>query len=63
VLALLGAIWVVIQAAIVYLFRGWMGALQDSIKEARAERDRVADGWERTMGLGETAVRREKRRA
>lgn len=62
VLALLGSLWVVIQAVIVFLFRGWISSLQDSIKEARAERDRMADGWEATIGLGEKAVRRERRR-
>lgn len=28
----------------------------------RAERDRMANGWEQTLGLGEKAVRRERRR-
>lgn len=69
-LAFLGAIWVVVQGVIVFLFRGWMGSLKDqitacteTIKEARAERDRMADGWERTVGLGEKAVREVRRRS
>lgn len=68
-LALLGTIWLGVQAVIVFLFRGWMGSLrdqitscEDSIKEARAERDRMADGWEKTVGLGEQAVRQQRRR-
>lgn len=62
-LALLGSAWVVIQGVIVVLFWGWINSLKDSIREARAERDRMADGWEATVGLGEKAVRRERRRA
>jgi hypothetical protein len=69
-LVFLGTIWAVIQGVIVFLFRGWLGSLRDeiasckdSIKEARAERDRMADGWEQTIGLGETVVKRERRRA
>lgn len=44
------------------LFGALMVSMRDSIKEARAERDRMADGWEATIGLGEKAVRRERRR-
>lgn len=69
-LVFLGGIWVVIQGVIVFLFRGWLGSLKDqivaceaSIREARAERDRMADGWEKTIGLGETAVKHQRRRA
>jgi len=61
-LALLGAIGVAIQAAIGGLFWALMRSKDDSIREARAERDRMADGWEATIGLGEKAVRRERRR-
>jgi hypothetical protein len=68
-LYLLGAIWVVIQALVVYLFRGWMGSLnaqisncQATIIKIEAERDRALDGWEATVGLGEKAVRRVDRR-
>lgn len=61
-LALLAVIWGVIQAVGLGLFWGWIRSLQDSIREARAERDRMADGWEATVGLGEKAVRRERRR-
>jgi hypothetical protein len=61
-LALLAAIGTVLQGAIVALFWGWIRSMQDSIREARAERDRMADGWEATIGLGEKAVRRERRR-
>jgi hypothetical protein len=68
-LAFLGAAWVVIQGVIVFLFRGWLASLKDQIAsersatlEARAERDRVTLGWERTLGLGETVVRREQRK-
>ena len=63
VLALLSAIWLVLQGVIVTLFWGWIRAMQDSIQEARNERDRMADGWEQTIGLGEKAVRRERRRS
>ena len=72
-LTFLGAVWLVIQGAIVYLFRGWVGALKDqlgaerttcmdAIKEARDQRDRALKGWEDTVGLGEQAVRRVRRR-
>ena len=72
-LALLGGIWVVIQGVIVYLFRGWLGSLKeqlvaeratcsDALREAREQRDRALKGWEDTVGLGEQAVRRERRR-
>lgn len=62
-LALLGAVWLVLQAAFVGLFLALIRSKDDSIREARAERDRMADGWEATIGLGEKAVRRERRRA
>lgn len=69
-LALLGSVWVVIQGVIIFLFRGWLGSLKDQntqcradIDSLRAERDRALGGWEQTLGLGERAVRRERRRA
>lgn len=68
-LTLLGTIWVVIQALVIYLFRGWMGALnthistcQATILKVEAERDRALDGWESVVGLGEKAIRRVDRR-
>lgn len=68
-LALLGAIWLVLQGVIVFLFRGWFGALNQQIAaehanvmEARSERDRVTDSLEATIGLGEKAVRRSGQR-
>lgn len=54
-LTVIGAMVSALFGALVYTFR-------DSIKEARAERDRALDGWEATIGLGEKAVRRERRR-
>lgn len=57
--AALGVITTVVSA----LFWALLRSKDDSIKEARAERDRMADGWEKTVGLGERAVRRERRRA
>lgn len=60
-LTLLGGIATVLQGVIVALFWGWIQSLKDSIQEARAERDRAIDGWEATIGLGEKAVRRERR--
>jgi CheY-specific phosphatase CheX len=45
------------------LFGYLMYTMNDSIKEARAQRDRMAEGWEQTVGLGEKAIRRERRRA
>ena len=62
-LALLASIGTILQGVIVALFWGWVRSLQDSIAEARAERDRMADGWEKTIGLGERAVRRVRRRS
>lgn len=62
-LALLGGFWIVIQGVVVVLFWGWIRSLQDSIHEARGERDRAIDGWERTVGVGEQAVRRERKRS
>jgi hypothetical protein len=61
-LTLLGVIGAALQATIVALFWGWIRSLEDSIREARAERDRALDGWEQTVGLGEKAVRRADRR-
>jgi hypothetical protein len=60
-LPLLGAIWLVIQGVIIYLFRGWMTSMQAQILEAQTQRDRALSGWESTLGLGEKAVQREKR--
>jgi hypothetical protein len=45
------------------LFWTLVRSMQDSIREAREQRDRALDGWEQTIGLGEKAVRRERRRA
>jgi hypothetical protein len=55
-LALLAAIWLVIQAAIVALF--WIGirAYQDSIRDARELRDRALDINERALQAGERQV-------
>jgi hypothetical protein len=55
-LALLGAIWLVIQAAIVGLF--WIGirAYQDSIRDARELRDRALDINEQAIRSGESLV-------
>jgi hypothetical protein len=61
-LLLLGSIWAVLQGAFVALFWKLLQAKDDSIREARAERDRMADGWEATVGLGEQVVRRERRK-
>lgn len=61
-LVLLATIGGILQGVIAALFWGWINSLKDSIREARAERDRMADGWEATIGLGEKAVRRERRR-
>jgi hypothetical protein len=68
-LALLGILGGLIQGAVIFLFRGWVGSLKDQISacqaeigQARLERDRAMDGWEATIGLGEKAVRRERRR-
>jgi len=52
----------VVSAMVSGLFGLVVYLMKDSIKEARAERDRMADGWEATIGLGEKAVRRERRR-
>lgn len=53
-----------VVSAIVSALSGYlMYSMNDSIKEARAERDRALDGWEATIGLGEKAVKRERRRA
>lgn len=54
----LGAVTTMVAA----LFWALIHSKDDSIREARAERDRMADGWEKTVGLGEQVVRREKRR-
>jgi hypothetical protein len=60
-LPLFGAIWIVIQGVVIYLFRGWMQSMQAQILEAQTQRDRALTGWESTLGLGEKAVQREKR--
>lgn len=60
-LPVLGAIWLVIQGVVIYLFRGWMQSMQAQILEAQTQRDRALSGWESTLGLGEKAVQREKR--
>jgi hypothetical protein len=52
----------VITTMVAALFWALIRSMQDSVREARAERDRMADGWEATIGLGEKAVRRERRR-
>lgn len=52
----------VVSGLVSALFGYLMYTMNDSIKEARGERDRMADGWEATIGLGEKAVRRERRR-
>lgn len=51
-----------ISTMVAALFWALIRSKDDSIKEARAERDRMADGWELVVGLGEKAVRRERRR-
>jgi len=53
----------VVSALVSGLFGYLMYTMNDSIKEARSERDRALDGWEATIGLGEKAVKRERRRA
>jgi hypothetical protein len=53
----------VVSALVSGLFGYLMFTMNDSIKEARSERDRALSGWEATIGLGEKAVRRERRRA
>ncbi|HEX5164232.1 MAG TPA: hypothetical protein VFV93_02450 [Thermomicrobiales bacterium] len=53
----------VITAMVSGLFTALIWQMKDSIREARAQRDRALDGWEATVGLGEKAVRRERRRA
>lgn len=66
-LALLGAIWLVLQAVIVTLFWGWIRSLQQRVQDAqgdrdravadaRAERDRAADNLERALNIGETTA-------
>lgn len=51
---------VVITGMVSTLFGALVWQMRDSIREARAERDRAFDGWEATVGLGEKAVRRER---
>lgn len=54
----------VVSGLVSALFGYLMFTMNDSIKEARSERDRALDGWEQTVGLGERAVvKRERRRA
>lgn len=52
----------VLATMISALFWALLRSKDDSIREARAERDRALDGWEQTLGLGEKAVKRERRR-
>jgi hypothetical protein len=52
----------VMTAIVSALFLALVRSKDDSIREARAERDRMADGWQATIGLGEKAVSRERRR-
>lgn len=52
-----------VSALVSALFGYLMYTMNDSIKEARSERDRALDGWEQTVGLGEKAVRQQRRRA
>jgi hypothetical protein len=52
----------VVSALVSALFGYLMYTMNDSIKEARSERDRALDGWEQTVGLGEKVARRERRR-
>lgn len=52
-----------LSAMVSALFGALIWSMKDSIREARAERDRAMDGWEATVNLGETAVKRERRRA
>lgn len=53
----------VISGMVAGLFGLVVYLMKDSIREARAQRDRALDGWESTVSLGEKAVRRERRRA
>ena len=53
----------VISALVSGLFGALLVTMRDSVREAREQRDRALDGWEATIGLGEKAVRRERRRA
>lgn len=53
---------VVITAMVSSLFGLVVWLTKDSIREARAERDRMAEGWEMTIGLGEKVIRQERRR-
>lgn len=52
-IVLLGSIGGVLQAVIVALFWGWIRSLQDSIREAREERDRAATNLESSLQLGQ----------
>lgn len=51
-----------ITAMISALFGALLWSLKDSIREARSQRDRALDGWEKTVGLGETVIKREQRK-
>jgi uncharacterized membrane protein len=55
-LTLLGAMWLVIQAAIVALFWVAVRAFQDSIRDARSERDRASSNLEEALHIGTEAV-------
>lgn len=52
-----------LAAMVSALFGALIWSMKDSIREARAERDRAMTGWEDTINLGEKAVKRERRRA
>lgn len=55
-LALLGIIGGVLQAAIMGLFWALIRSKDDSIREARSERDRASDNLDRALNIGETTV-------
>lgn len=53
----------VLSALVSALFGALLVTMRDSVREARAQRDRALDGWEATVGLGEAAIKRERRRS
>jgi hypothetical protein len=61
-LLFLSAVCGVLQSVVLTLFWGWIRSLQDSVREARAERDRAAGNLEDALHLGETAVKTTRRR-